>query len=224
MKRRTGGLALLLILICLLGAGCAQQGEGGRAPVEVSPTPTGALSTPSPRPTTILEETPPLEGPAPTPTPEQRETFAPAHSPAPETTPEAEQSCSLTVRCDVLLDRLEELDPAVADLVPEDGILLKLEKISFQEGETVFDLLQRELREAGIHLEYTSPPAYQSAYVEGIGNLYEFDCGDLSGWTYRVNGTFPGYGSSRYPLSDGDVVEWVYTCDLGRDVGWQEGG
>ena len=36
---------------------------------------------------------------------------------------------------------------------------------------------------------------------------------------YRVNGEFPNKGCSDYKLSDGDFIEWVYTCDLGRDVG-----
>lgn len=36
---------------------------------------------------------------------------------------------------------------------------------------------------------------------------------------YKVNGWFPNYGASRYQLKAGDVVEWVYTCNLGRDVG-----
>lgn len=65
----------------------------------------------------------------------------------------------------------------------------------------------------------TNTPIYNSAYIEGIGNLYEFDCGELSGWMYKVNGWFPNYGCSRYRLKSGDRVEWVYTCDLGRDVG-----
>ena len=36
---------------------------------------------------------------------------------------------------------------------------------------------------------------------------------------YNVNGWFPNYGCSRYMLKDGDKIEWVYTCDLGADVG-----
>jgi hypothetical protein len=36
---------------------------------------------------------------------------------------------------------------------------------------------------------------------------------------YSVNGWFPNYGSSRYALKDGDEICWVYTCDLGQDVG-----
>ena len=52
-----------------------------------------------------------------------------------------------------------------------------------------------------------------------MNGLYEFSCGALSGWMYRVDGEFPNYGCSKYELRDGQVIEWVYTCDLGHDVG-----
>lgn len=80
-------------------------------------------------------------------------------------------------------------------------------------------VLKRETRASKIHMEFVFTPMYNSAYIEGIHNLYEFDCGNLSGWMYKVNGWFPNYGCSRYMLKNGDVIEWVYTCDLGRDVG-----
>ena len=60
---------------------------------------------------------------------------------------------------------------------------------------------------------------YGSYYIEGINQLYEFDCGQNSGWMYCVNGWFPNYGCSSYTVEDGDVIEWRYTCDLGSDVG-----
>ena len=41
---------------------------------------------------------------------------------------------------------------------------------------------------------------------------------------YRVNGEFPNKGCSDYELNDGDVIEWAYTCDLGRDIGCEVGG
>lgn len=82
-----------------------------------------------------------------------------------------------------------------------------------------FNLLVREMKQSKIHLEFENTPIYNSAYIEGIANLYEFDCGELSGWMYRVNGWFPNYGCSRYELQDGDKVEWLYTCDLGADIG-----
>ena len=62
-------------------------------------------------------------------------------------------------------------------------------------------------------------PLETETTVEGIHNLYEFDVGSLSGWMYSVNGWFPNYGCSRYALQNGDVVKWVYTCDLGYDIG-----
>ena len=60
---------------------------------------------------------------------------------------------------------------------------------------------------------------YNSQYINSIENFKEFGVGDLSGWMYKVNGLFPNYGCSQYIVKDGDVIEWVYTCDLGRDIG-----
>ena len=91
-------------------------------------------------------------------------------------------------------------------MLPKDGVVLKAQTVTFYEGESVFDVLKRVCREKGIHLEASWTPMYNSAYIEGINNLYEFDCGELSGWMYRVNGWYPNYGCSRYALSDGDVV------------------
>lgn len=72
----------------------------------------------------------------------------------------------------------------------------------------------------GISLEYAWTPAYNSYYVEGINNLYEFDCGPESGWVYLVNGAAPGYGCSSYQVSDGDQISFLYSCvGYGADVG-----
>ena len=87
-----------------------------------------------------------------------------------------------------------------------------------QEGDTVFDVLLRTVLENDIHMEYVDTPVYDSAYIEGIANLYEFDAGEQSGWMYSVNEEFPNYGCSSYQVKDGDVICWVYTCNLGTDV------
>lgn len=127
--------------------------------------------------------------------------------------------CTLSVSCDTILTHMEDLVTEKVSLVPEDGVLFKAQEVTFYEGESVFDVLLREMKNHKIHMEFVNTPIYNSAYIEGMGNLYEFDCGQLSGWMYKVNGWFPNYGCSRYMLQDGDKVEWVYTCDLGRDVG-----
>lgn len=129
-----------------------------------------------------------------------------------------EMSCTLTIRCDTLLNNLDKLEEAKWMLIPKDGVILAEKTVTFYEGESVFNVLLRETRKNGIHMEYVSTPIYNSAYIEGIHNLYEFDCGELSGWMYSVNGWFPNYGSSRYGLKEGDRIEWVFTCALGKDV------
>ncbi len=132
---------------------------------------------------------------------------------------DVEYKCTISVRCDTILDNIDWLDTEKVELVPEEGVILPATEVTFYEGESVFNVLQREMKKAKIHMEFENTPMYNSVYIEGINNLYEFDCGELSGWMYKVNGWFPNYGCSRYGLKDGDVIEWVYTCDLGVDVG-----
>ena len=129
-----------------------------------------------------------------------------------------EMQCTLSIRCDTLLSNLDKLEKAKWELVPKDGIILAEKTVTFYEGESVFNVLLRETRRNGVHMEYVNTPIYNSAYIEGIHNLYEFDCGELSGWMYSVNGWFPNYGCSRYALREGDRIEWVYTCELGKDI------
>ncbi|MCL2121314.1 MAG: DUF4430 domain-containing protein [Clostridiales bacterium] len=125
----------------------------------------------------------------------------------------------LSVRCDTLLGNMDLLKENKRELVPEDGVILPQTEALAYAGESVFQVLQRELKRAGIHLEFMSTPIYNSAYIEGIYNLYEFDAGELSGWMYSVNGWYPSYGCSRYPLAPDDVIDWQYSCELGRDLG-----
>lgn len=128
-------------------------------------------------------------------------------------------TCTLSIRCDTILDNLDWMDPDKLELVPSDGVIFEEKTVNFNQGESVFDVLLREMQNAGIHLEFENTPMYGSAYIEGIANIYEFDCGELSGWMYKVNDLFPNYGCSAYRLENGDRVEFVYTCDYGIDVG-----
>lgn len=127
--------------------------------------------------------------------------------------------CTLSVRCDTVLNNMDLLDVEKASIVPKDGVIFGKKEVEFFEGESVFDVLKRVMIENNIHLEFVYTPIYKSAYIEGIANLYEFDCGELSGWTYKVNGKFPGKGCSSIAVNKNDVIEWQYTCNLGKDVG-----
>lgn len=127
---------------------------------------------------------------------------------------------TLEIRCDTLSSDMSKLEnPAIKDYIPTDGTILAKTTYKGTTDNTVFDVLNTLCRNNDIQLEFSYTPIYESYYIEGINFLYEFDGGNLSGWMYKVNGWFPNYGCSSYYLSDGDVIEWVYTCDLGKDVG-----
>lgn len=128
-------------------------------------------------------------------------------------------TCTLSVTCKTVLDNLEFLDPAKKNCIGDNGVIYAKKTVSFEEGETVFDVLNREMKKNGIHMHFSFSPVYNSRYIKGINNLYEFDCREGSGWMYRVNGVFPNYGCSQYQVEDGDTIEWLYTCDLGVDLG-----
>ncbi len=129
------------------------------------------------------------------------------------------KTAKLSVTCKTILNNLDIFNEDKLELVPEDGIIYGQKEVEFHPGESVFDLLLREMKSSKIHMEFSMTPMYNSAYIEGINNIYEFDGGELSGWMYRVNGWYPNYGVSRYILEDGDEIELIYTCDLGRDIG-----
>ena len=132
----------------------------------------------------------------------------------------------LEVRVDMILHNMHLLHRDKHELVPADGVIFPRTEVTAYAGESVFNVLQREMRRNRIHMASRFTPMFNSAYVEAINNLYEFDVGSLSGWMYSVNGWFPNFGSSRYLLNPGDEIRWEYTVDLGRDLGvtWIEGG
>lgn len=127
---------------------------------------------------------------------------------------ENEYKCRLSVRCDAVLHNLDKLDKSKHDLIPKDGIIYESNDADFQDGESAFDLLLREMKNNEIHLEFEFTPQFESSYVEGIGNLYEFDCGTMSGWIYKVNGEISSCGCSQYRLKNDDYIEWIYMCGM----------
>lgn len=127
--------------------------------------------------------------------------------------------CTFSISCAAVLDNMDKLDKSKREIIPDDGWILEPVTVTFNEGESVFDVLKQVCNDNKIQLEFSFTPIYNSSYIEGINNLYEFDCGSLSGWMYEVNDWFPNYGCSRYEVKNGDVIEWQYTCNLGADIG-----
>lgn len=135
---------------------------------------------------------------------------------------EYEFTCTVTVECLSIFDHMDELDPDKLEVLPENGYIIERTEVGFNEGESVYDVLRRITRERGINMEASYTPVYDSSYIEGINNIYEFDCGPMSGWTYSVNGTYPQYGCSGYKLQDGDDIIWHYTCEYMTELDWSD--
>ncbi len=204
-----GSFIIILLAIAFFWGGNAPESETVSAP-----TATDAPQTPLP--TEEVEEELPKEEVSATET----ATLAPTEVPT-TSAPKEEESliCTLSVNCSTVLSNMEYLTAGKESVIPANGVILPPTEVPFFEGENVFQVLRRTLKAEGVHFEFQNTPIYNTAYIEGIGNLYEFDCGELSGWVYRVNGVFPGYGCSRYVLQGGERIEFLYTLNLGEDVG-----
>ena len=104
-----------------------------------------------------------------------------------ETTGAASGEVTIMVECKTILDNMEKLDASKQPLVPADGILIAETTVTFEEGESVLDVLKRVTKDNKMQMEFEETPAYDGGYVNSINNLYEFDCGAASGWEYFVN-------------------------------------
>lgn len=116
-------------------------------------------------------------------------------------------------------DSKEKVDTVTLSIVgySEYGVILAPTAVEIQSGDSVMDLLKRITRKHKIQMEFKGIGSV--TYVQGIDNLYEYDKGAESGWMYRVNGEFPSTGAGGYTVAPGDQIEWLYTLDLGKDLG-----
>lgn len=125
------------------------------------------------------------------------------YTPTTSDTRDTAGTVTLSIRCDVAVGKVK------GDHIPADGVMLAAVTIPFHDGDTVYDILIAAARQYRLQIDATGSAGME--YIAGINYLYEFDLGELSGWTYRVNGTPPSVGCGSYHPADGDTVEWIYT-------------
>ncbi len=130
--------------------------------------------------------------------------------------------CDVVVECSTILNNKDALKEEKKGLVPEDGVIYKAQNVEFTEGESAFDVLDREIKKNKIHMEFETNPGGGSVYIKGINNIYEGDCGNLSGWIFGVNGKISDIDASGYTLNDGDTLAFCYTCDMGEDLDFSQ--
>ena len=125
-------------------------------------------------------------------------------------TTSSEINCSITIECKSILDNMDDLKPEHEKYVPKNGIMLDNYKTTLKSKSTVYDLFKKACNDKGI--TYTAVASIYSVYIAGINNIDQKDCGDGSGWMYRVNGSYPNVSVDSKKLKDGDKVVFTYTC------------
>lgn len=126
---------------------------------------------------------------------------------------------TIEIRCDTILDNMDALADGKEKYVASDGSILAKTKVQITTGDTVFDVLKAVCKKYDIALEYESSATYSGTFVDSINHLASGDCGDTSGWIYKVNGYTPNYACDKYKLKNNDSILWGYTCkDYGADV------
>jgi hypothetical protein len=113
-------------------------------------------------------------------------------------------SVTISIRCDRVI--------GMAEHIPSDGIILDAATFDIEEGDTVYSILIEAAKKYKLQIDQNTSGTM--TYVSGINNIGEMDFGDVSGWTYTVNGEVATVGASEYVLSDGDVIEWKYALTL----------
>lgn len=123
-------------------------------------------------------------------------------------------SCTIEIRCDNATARKDSItNQGIRDSIPDDGTILEVTTYTGKEGFTVYDVLAAvtAAHDPVIPIVANS----DKSYVSSINNLSEKNVGPQSGWTYRVNGVLPMMAANQYTVKDGDVIKWIYVCQLG---------
>uniref|UniRef100_UPI0040293A05 DUF4430 domain-containing protein n=1 Tax=Lachnospira eligens TaxID=39485 RepID=UPI0040293A05 len=123
-------------------------------------------------------------------------------------------SCTIEIRCDNATARKDSItNQGIRDSIPDDGTILEVTTYTGNEGFTVYDVLAAVTAAHNPVIPIVANA--DRSYVSSINNLSEKNVGPQSGWTYRVNGVLPMMAANQYTVKDGDVIKWIYVCQLG---------
>ncbi len=107
----------------------------------------------------------------------------------------------------------EATNTVTVEAVHEDGrVLLKQTQVPLPDDATVFDALTIAAKEHKVPVAFSGEKP--NRYVEGIGGLFSFAEGELSGWLYYVNDESPSVGADQYQIQDGDTYRFLFVTDF----------
>ena len=108
-----------------------------------------------------------------------------------------------------------ELEKIAVEYKHQLGVILPQTQFEIEDGGSALDLVKKACEMSNITLELHP----QWGYVVGIDGFGEYDAGELSGWLFKINGYMGQEAISDTILQDGDVLELVYSCNMGLDLG-----
>ena len=134
---------------------------------------------------------------------------------------------------DYLLDYCEEDE---MEYLEPFGVIVAPTEVPVYEGDTVASALVRLFDMNGITYNAWGTADYQGGfYLQNITftrdgeTVANFGEGSItpddeymyyfSGWMVKINNWFSSSGVSDYYAEDGDVIEMLYTCGMGADIG-----
>lgn len=125
------------------------------------------------------------------------------------TQPKPQTACTVEIECKKILGKKNKFKKD-SSLIPSDGVILSPVSVNFNDGASVYDILQKVCTQNGIALN--AQKSSFGVYIVGIGGIEEKDCGSQSGWVYTVNGKSPSVGVGNYKIKNGDIIVFSYTC------------
>ncbi len=115
----------------------------------------------------------------------------------------------------------KKVDLGSEEYMPDYVTWIATTTYEMDEGDTVYDLWVKALREHGLSSEGAESNYVKTVYAPAsLGGyaLSEFTNGPRSGWMYTLNGRHPGYGLEEQELHDGDRIIWHYVNDYAYEV------
>lgn len=125
-------------------------------------------------------------------------------------------TCTIEIRCDNATARKDSItNQGIRDAIPDDGTILEVTTYTGNEGFTVYDVLAAVTAMHVPVIPIDPQSSIMGIYIASINNLAQMNVGPNSGWMYSVNGKAPGYSCGKYVVKDGDVIKWIYVCQMG---------
>jgi hypothetical protein len=117
-------------------------------------------------------------------------------------------TCTVAVSVQPALDNIDLMKEESLALLPENGWMLAPTEVTLWEGATCLEVLQQASKDGGIPVVTSGEPPF----VEAIGGLTNGDGGEVSGWTYTLNGEQLMVSAAIQEVQEGDEVVFSFAC------------